>query len=131
MARAQGEEPANFCHRLLYRPTAQFSAGSIRDVAPNCETNAVPASSRCAKPPLPQKWDWLLGSSKLSSIEGLGILCRGAFPASNTVATMADALDLLASGGKAKSTRTLLRVVILCFIAGAAIASRLFSVIRK
>ncbi|EON97288.1 putative oligosaccharyl transferase stt3 subunit protein [Phaeoacremonium minimum UCRPA7] len=41
-----------------------------------------------------------------------------------------DALDLLASSGKGKSTRALLRVVILCLIAGAAIASRLFSVIR-
>ncbi|KAK1764634.1 oligosaccharyl transferase stt3 subunit [Phialemonium atrogriseum] len=42
----------------------------------------------------------------------------------------ANSLDLLASGGKARNTRTLLRVVILCFIAAAAIASRLFSVIR-
>lgn len=33
-------------------------------------------------------------------------------------------------GVNTKSTRTLLRVIILCFIAGAAIASRLFSVIR-
>lgn len=40
-------------------------------------------------------------------------------------------LDLLASGGRGKSSRTLLRVVILFFIAGAAIASRLFSVIRE
>jgi dolichyl-diphosphooligosaccharide--protein glycosyltransferase len=43
----------------------------------------------------------------------------------------ANSLELFASGGKGKSTRTLLRVVILFFIAGAAIASRLFSVIRK
>jgi hypothetical protein len=35
------------------------------------------------------------------------------------------------SGAAAQSTRALLRVVILCCIAGAAIASRLFSVIRK
>lgn len=34
-------------------------------------------------------------------------------------------------GYNSKSTRTLMRVVILCFIAGAAISSRLFSVIRK
>lgn len=35
------------------------------------------------------------------------------------------------TGETAKSTRTLLRVVILSLIAAAAIASRLFSVIRK
>lgn len=35
------------------------------------------------------------------------------------------------SGGSAKNTRTLLRVVILGFIAATAIASRLFSVIRE
>jgi hypothetical protein len=40
-------------------------------------------------------------------------------------------LDLLAGGGRGKSSRTLLRVVILLLIAGAAVASRLFSVIRK
>ena len=34
-------------------------------------------------------------------------------------------------GINTKSTRTLLRVIILLFIAGAAISSRLFSVIRK
>jgi hypothetical protein len=43
----------------------------------------------------------------------------------------ADPLHALASAGKAKSTRSVLRVVILALIAGAAIASRLFSVIRK
>ena len=48
-----------------------------------------------------------------------------------TATMSANSLDLLASGGKARNTRTLLRVVILCFIAAAAIASRLFSVIRK
>lgn len=36
-----------------------------------------------------------------------------------------------ALGYTTESTRALLRVVILCFIAAAAIASRLFSVIRK
>lgn len=40
-------------------------------------------------------------------------------------------LELLASGGKGESTRTLLRVLILFLIAGAAVASRLFSVIRE
>jgi hypothetical protein len=48
-----------------------------------------------------------------------------------TAATSSSSLDLLASGGRGKSSRTLLRVVILFFIAGAAVASRLFSVIRK
>ena len=43
----------------------------------------------------------------------------------------ADPLDLLAGGTKGKNTRALLRVIILCLIAGTAIASRLFSVIRK
>ncbi|KAJ9144450.1 Glycosyltransferase family 66 protein [Coniochaeta hoffmannii] len=47
-----------------------------------------------------------------------------------TAATSSSSLDLLASGGRGKSSRTLLRVVILLFIAGAAISSRLFSVIR-
>lgn len=42
----------------------------------------------------------------------------------------ADAQHRLA-GANSTSTRTLLRVVILCLIAAAAIASRLFSVIRK
>ena len=39
-------------------------------------------------------------------------------------------LELVASLGKGQNTKTLLRVIILCFIAGAAVASRLFSVIR-
>ncbi|KAH8675364.1 glycosyltransferase family 66 protein [Xylariales sp. PMI_506] len=43
---------------------------------------------------------------------------------------MANLLEGLAGLGKNKSTKTLLRVLILFFIAGAAIASRLFSVIR-
>ncbi|KAK1757655.1 glycosyltransferase [Echria macrotheca] len=42
----------------------------------------------------------------------------------------ADTLQVIASAGKGQSTRTSLRVVILFLIAGAAIASRLFSVIR-
>ncbi|KAK3335558.1 glycosyltransferase family 66 protein [Cercophora scortea] len=42
----------------------------------------------------------------------------------------ANSLEALASAGKGANTRTLLRVVILCLIAGAAVASRLFSVIR-
>lgn len=40
-------------------------------------------------------------------------------------------LELVASLGKSQNTKTLLRVIILFFIAGAAVASRLFSVIRK
>lgn len=39
-------------------------------------------------------------------------------------------VDLLVNVGKNQSTKTLLRVIILCFIAAAAVASRLFSVIR-
>ncbi|KAK8049539.1 Dolichyl-diphosphooligosaccharide--protein glycosyltransferase subunit stt3 [Apiospora phragmitis] len=39
-------------------------------------------------------------------------------------------MQVLADFGKSKSLRTLLRVLILCFIAGAAVSSRLFSVIR-
>ncbi|KAK0730652.1 putative oligosaccharyltransferase [Lasiosphaeris hirsuta] len=42
----------------------------------------------------------------------------------------ADPLHVLANAGKGQSTRTVLRVIILCLIAAAAIASRLFSVIR-
>ncbi|KAK4449456.1 glycosyltransferase [Podospora aff. communis PSN243] len=42
----------------------------------------------------------------------------------------ADTLQVLASAGKGESTRTILRFIILSLIAGAAIASRLFSVIR-
>lgn len=42
----------------------------------------------------------------------------------------ADPLHALASAGKGESTRGLLRVIILALIAGASIASRLFSVIR-
>ncbi|KAK4158153.1 glycosyltransferase [Chaetomidium leptoderma] len=42
----------------------------------------------------------------------------------------ADPLQVLASAGKGESTRGLLRVIILLLIAAAAIASRLFSVIR-
>lgn len=46
-------------------------------------------------------------------------------------ATMsADPLQALASAGQGKNTRSLLRVIILGLIAAAAIASRLFSVIR-
>ncbi|KAI1467397.1 glycosyltransferase family 66 protein [Daldinia caldariorum] len=47
-----------------------------------------------------------------------------------TTGTSSTPVDLLVSVGKNQSTKTLLRVIILCFIAGAAIASRLFSVIR-
>lgn len=50
---------------------------------------------------------------------------------STAIMSANSSLDLLASGGRGKSSRTLLRVVILLFIAGAAVASRLFSVIRK
>ncbi|ORY62259.1 putative oligosaccharyltransferase [Pseudomassariella vexata] len=39
-------------------------------------------------------------------------------------------VEAFANLGKSKSTKTILKVVILCFIAGAAVASRLFSVIR-
>ncbi|KAI1339631.1 glycosyltransferase family 66 protein [Xylariaceae sp. FL0016] len=39
-------------------------------------------------------------------------------------------MEVLVAVGKNQSTKTLLRVIILCFIAGAAVASRLFSVIR-
>ncbi|KAK7951465.1 oligosaccharyl transferase stt3 subunit [Apiospora aurea] len=48
------------------------------------------------------------------------------------VATASDPspIQVLADFGKSKSLRTLLRVLILCFIAGAAVSSRLFSVIR-
>ncbi|KAK8114666.1 uncharacterized protein PG998_000840 [Apiospora kogelbergensis] len=49
------------------------------------------------------------------------------------VATATDSsspMQTLADFGKSKSLRTLLRVLILCFIAGAAVSSRLFSVIR-
>lgn len=42
----------------------------------------------------------------------------------------ADPLQVLARAGKGKSTRSLLRVIILVLIAAAAVASRLFSVIR-
>jgi hypothetical protein len=42
----------------------------------------------------------------------------------------ADPLQALASAGKGKTTLGLLRVIILALIAAAAIASRLFSVIR-
>ncbi len=48
-----------------------------------------------------------------------------------TATMSADPLQVLAGVGKGESTRTLLRVIILFLIAGAAIASRLFSVIRK
>ncbi|KAI0845283.1 glycosyltransferase family 66 protein [Daldinia vernicosa] len=44
--------------------------------------------------------------------------------------TSSTPVDLLVSVGKNQNTKTLLRVIILCFIAGAAVASRLFSVIR-
>jgi dolichyl-diphosphooligosaccharide--protein glycosyltransferase len=46
------------------------------------------------------------------------------------VATGSGPLNSLASLGKSENTKTLLRVIILSLIAGAAIASRLFSVIR-
>lgn len=48
-----------------------------------------------------------------------------------TATMSADSLERLASAGKGESTRTLLRVIILLLVAGAAISSRLFSVIRK
>ncbi len=52
-------------------------------------------------------------------------------PQPPTQATMsADTLQVLASAGQGKTTRGLLRVIILALIAAAAIASRLFSVIR-
>jgi hypothetical protein len=45
-------------------------------------------------------------------------------------AESASPLDVVASLGQNKNTKTLLRVIILALIAAAAIASRLFSVIR-
>ena len=42
-----------------------------------------------------------------------------------------EALNPFLEGSSGRNTRGLLRVIILCTIAGAAIASRLFSVIRK
>lgn len=50
---------------------------------------------------------------------------------SSCIAKMTVATQDAHPGAAAKSTRTLFRVVILCCIAGAAIASRLFSVIRE
>lgn len=38
--------------------------------------------------------------------------------------------DFFLKGESGRNTRGLLRLIILCFIAGAAVASRLFSVIR-
>ena len=43
----------------------------------------------------------------------------------------ANPADVLVELGQNKNVKTLLRVVILCLIAGAAVSSRLFSVIRK
>lgn len=40
------------------------------------------------------------------------------------------ALDVLLKGSSGRSTRGLLRIIILCTIAAAAVSSRLFSVIR-
>ena len=48
-----------------------------------------------------------------------------------TVATSTSPLQSLAAFGGKESTKTVLRVIILALIAGAAIASRLFSVIRE
>jgi hypothetical protein len=56
---------------------------------------------------------------------------REAASLDKTATMAASSSDFLTSLGKGKSTRTLLRVIILGFIASAAIASRLFSVIRK
>lgn len=47
------------------------------------------------------------------------------------VATSASPLQSLAAFGGKESTKTVLRFIILALIAGAAIASRLFSVIRE
>lgn len=52
-------------------------------------------------------------------------------PSPVVVANMTTEAPTRPEGVNTKSTRTLLRVVILLFIAGAAISSRLFSVIRK
>lgn len=49
----------------------------------------------------------------------------------SAIVTMAAESKGVVSDATARNSRTLLRVVILCFIASAAIASRLFSVIRK
>lgn len=43
----------------------------------------------------------------------------------------AEALNPFLKGDSGRNTRGLLRIIILCTIAGAAVASRLFSVIRK
>ena len=44
---------------------------------------------------------------------------------------VAAALEPFLKGDTGRNTRGLLRLIILCTIAGAAVASRLFSVIRK
>lgn len=41
-----------------------------------------------------------------------------------------EALDPLVKGSSGEKSRTLIRVVILCIVAAAAVSSRLFSVIR-
>jgi hypothetical protein len=57
-------------------------------------------------------------------------LVRGSTTTPTQATMSADSLQGLASVGKGQSTRGLLRVIILALIAGAAISSRLFSVIR-
>lgn len=52
------------------------------------------------------------------------------FPISNTTMAMDPTVEPFFKGSTGRNTRGLLRLTILCLIAGAAVSSRLFSVIR-
>jgi hypothetical protein len=58
-------------------------------------------------------------------------IARTFLPSTPMPTTMATTVDPFLKGSMGRNTRGLLRITILCVIAAAAVASRLFSVIRK
>lgn len=92
--------------------------------------------SQWAKPTTYQKLQAVLSSECRLSHQGqrsveLPLHQPSGPPSQVVVANMTTEAQPRPEGINTKSTRTLLRVIILLFIAGAAISSRLFSVIRK
>jgi len=95
-------------------------------------------ASKAGAPPMMQKLQTVLSKSTSDALHVQDPVAALSTPTgerkhhTTSTATMsADLVQAVADVGKGKGTRSLLRVVILCLIAGAAIASRLFSVIRK
>jgi hypothetical protein len=117
-----------------------WQKGGMRQLmhAPPRAANLRRQGQQSRGPPMMQKLQTVLSKSTSDALHVQVPVAALSTPTgerkhhTTSTATMsADLLQAVADAGKGKGTRSLLRVVILCLIAGAAIASRLFSVIRE